>query len=926
MAVKMRYGAVSFKERLETADIGKPDLPDNCLAAVNPELATEWHPTKNGDLTPDMVTRGSTKKVWWQCKQGHEWQAMIYNRSNGYGCPYCSGRNAIKGVNDLATANLKLASEWHPTKNGELTPNIVTKSSNKKVWWLGKCGHEWQATIASRTNLGSSCPYCSGQKALKGVNDLTTVNPKLATEWHPTRNGGLMPDMVKAGSGKIVWWQCRQGHEWQATIADRNNGTDCPYCSGRKALKGFNDLATVNPELTVEWHKTKNGKLTPYMVTRSSNKKVWWQCRQGHEWQATINSRNDGRGCPYCSGQKVLKGFNDLATVNHDLAAEWHQTKNDDLTPEMVSIGSSMKVWWQCKQGHEWQAAIYNRNKGKSCPYCSGRKVLKGFNDLATVNPKLTVEWHKTKNGKLTPYMVTRSSNKKVWWQCRQGHEWQATINSRSNGSGCPICNQELQTSFPEQVIYYYVQKAFPDAVNRDVSLGRELDIYIPSVHVAIEYDGSYFHNSVHKDKQKNEWCRKHGIRLFRIRECGCPDIAVGDVIVRKNGDDSSIEESVTELLRFLGVQDLAININADRNDIYNNYVLSIKKNSIAVEYPNLATEWHPTKNGGLTPDMVTKNSNKKVWWRCGQGHEWRAMINDRSRGNGCPYCSGKKVLKGFNDLLTERPEIAAEWHPTKNGGLTPDMVTKGSDKRIWWQCKQGHEWQTAIYNRSNGTCCPYCSGKKVLKGFNDLLTERLEIAAEWHPTKNGGLTPDMVTENSNKKVWWKCKQGHEWRATINNRNKDKGCPYCSRHKVLKGANDLETINPKLTLEWHPTKNGDLTPDTVMTGSSKKVWWRCNLGHEWQATIAHRSNGTGCPYCSGRHAIKGVSDLATVNPKLATEWHPTKNGNLTPDMVKAGSGKKVWWQCKQGHEWQATIYSRSNGYGCPICRKSKNKK
>ena len=299
MAVKMMYNADPLKRGQTTSDTTKNGVPDNCLAVVNPKLAAEWHPTKNGSLTPDMVTKGSNKKVWWKCGQGHEWQAQINKRSSGRNCPYCSGRKVLKGFNDLATTNPTLAAQWHPTKNGSLTPDMVNRGSTKKVWWQCGQGHEWQSTINNRSS-GNGCPYCSKWKALKGVSDLSTVNPELAAEWHPSKNGSLTPDMVARNSRKKVWWRCRRGHEWQAKVSNRSSGNGCPYCSGQKVLKGFNDLATVNPELAAEWHPTKNGELTPDMVTKGSNKKVWWKCKQGHEWQARIAGRNKGTGCPVC--------------------------------------------------------------------------------------------------------------------------------------------------------------------------------------------------------------------------------------------------------------------------------------------------------------------------------------------------------------------------------------------------------------------------------------------------------------------------------------------------------------------------------------------------------------------------------------------------------------------------------------------------
>ena len=344
-------------------------LANVSLAESNPELAAEWHPTKNGTLTPANVGYGSAKKVWWLCDKGHEWQATVGNRIKGSGCPYCSGRYVIPGVNDLASCNSSLASEWHPTKNGTLTPADICVSSGKKVWWKCKKGHEWEATVNYR-NRRPICPYCTNRKILIGVNDLSTTHPEIATQWHPTKNDPLKPSEVTASDNNQVWWTCDAGHEWKARISARVQGVSCPFCSGRKAIPGFNDFGTRYPDLAAEWHPTKNGSLVPSAFLPYSMKKVWWRCKKGHEWYATINTRSQGHGCPYCAGKKVIPGVNDLATRFPAIAAEFHPTKNAPLTVHDIMPNSMKKVWWRCKKGHEWQATPNTRQKS-GCPYCA---------------------------------------------------------------------------------------------------------------------------------------------------------------------------------------------------------------------------------------------------------------------------------------------------------------------------------------------------------------------------------------------------------------------------------------------------------------------------------------------------------------------------------------------------------------------------
>lgn len=209
-------------------------------------------------------------------------------------------------------------------------------------------------------------------------------------------------------------------------------------------------LATINPTLAAQWHLTLNGDLTPSNVLPMSGKKVWWVCDKDKDhppWSATIANRSLGRGCPCCASRLAItrrvSNDNCLATMHPRLAAQWHPTKNGNRTPSDFTVSSSQKVWWQCDKGkdHAWEAIIANRTyKASGCPYCAGQMVC-ADNCLQTVNPRLAAQWHPTKNGTLTPSDVTPgSSRRKVWWQCVKKHAWQATVRSRSRGSGCPAC------------------------------------------------------------------------------------------------------------------------------------------------------------------------------------------------------------------------------------------------------------------------------------------------------------------------------------------------------------------------------------------------------------------------------------------------------------------------------------------------------
>ncbi len=483
-----------------------------------------------------------------------------------------------------------------------------------------------------------------------------------------------------------------------------------------------------------------------------------------------------------------------------------------------------------------------------------------------------------------------------------------------------------------------------------------------------------------------------------------------------------------------------------------------IESHNLVTLSTSLVNEWHPTKNILLSPLDVTSGSGKKVWWKCKKGHAWEARIDHRSKGVGCPYCSGRRA-DAITNLAVINPSLAKEWHPTKNDKVTPVDVKPGSDIKAWWKCKKGHEWKAKIYHRNNGIGCPFCSKRRACPD-NCLEKVNTKLAKEWHLNKNKYLTPRDVTPKSHRLVWWQCKKGHEWKATVKNRAVGTNCPYCSGQLVC-DDNCLKTVNPLIAKQWHPTKNKKLSPKDVTSGSDIKVWWLCQRGHEWKATVANRTHKRDCPYCHSQtssielrvyteikhifkdtkhrvkiagyecdiyipsvkfaievdgaywHKNKYLSDnqksvhfrnngiillrlrenglekisecdlvfseqqitislikevlnvlsqksniisrdiherikrymkrtifanekeyadllymlpdplpgysLADTHKNIAKQWHPTKNGSLTPENVSRGSHKKIWWVCKNGHEWQTLVSNRVKGKGCPYC-------
>ena len=316
---------------------------------------------------------------------------------------------------------------------------------------------------------------------------------------------------------------------------------------------------------------------------------------------------------------------------------------------------------------------------------------------------------------------------------------------------------------------------------------------------------------------------------------------------------------------------------------------------------------------------QLSEFSNKTVQWQCEENplHVWDAMVASRSKGNGCPYCSNNKVLPGDNDLQTTHPDIAAQL-------VDPSLATTvvaGSGKVVLWRCDNNpaHTWETEIYVRTIMECgCPYCSNppKAAFPGETDLGTTHPELAAQL-------VDPSLATEllpSSDRKVWWRCPDNpkHTWESSIYNRTgNESGCPYCAHYVPFPGETDLGTTHPELAAQLvDPSLAKTLAPQTV-----QKVWWQCgdNPKHQWEAQVANRVNGKGCPYCAPNGlAFVGESDLATTHEDLADELVDQE----LRTKLRAGSNLKVWWQCPNNpeHIYEQQVAHRTlQGTGCPSC-------
>lgn len=634
----------------------------------------------------------------------------------------------------------------------------------------------------------------------KLTDELLFHNHEIMKEWDYSLNKSLDPSQVSIGSSISVNWVCKKdsSHKWKTSVYNRiKKNSGCPYCAGQRATKE-NNLELNNPKIASEWHPSLNNGLLPKDFMSGSNKKVWWQCSsdQSHAWQASISNRTKGRGCPYCSNKKVHPS-NCVAKTHPHLCNEWHNELNK-FTPSDVMHGSAKKVWWRCTidNSHVWEAQIRHRAKlNLGCPYCSNHRLSKS-NNLASAFPELLKEWHPTLNEEINPKKIISGSKQVVWWQCKHGHVWKATCDSRtSGGTNCPQCTN--QTSAPEIRILTELKSIFSTVQSRFKINNREIDIYLPDYKLGVEYDGAYWHKNKHdKDREKNNFFLSKGINLIRVREKPLKKVFEWDLCVESREltkqDVNNLINTITKLSndKSINTHEYIEQENFVNNEIYNKYLSYLPdpfpENSLETKSPKIAAQWHFEKNYPLTPKNFSNSSNKKVWWQCQQNkdHVWHASVNARTTTSGnCPFCNRTRVSSD-NSLLSTHPLIANEWHPFKNKELKPDKFLSGSSKVVWWQCKKNskHEWQAAITSRvSNNSSCPYCNGRKCLPE-NSIEATHPSLAKEFLHEKNKPHLAKQLIAGSNKKVWWKCsKCSYEYKSQVASRAKrGTGCRVCA--------------------------------------------------------------------------------------------------------------------------------------------------
>lgn len=446
-------------------------------------------------------------------------------------CPACEGNVLIAGKNDLGTTHPELVSWWSESNDLKITE--VSKGSSKVVSWMCNEGHLWKSKVKDQAAKGIWCRKCNPQSyTSRKKTFLKNSHPELFNELVKVIDSEIALETLTSGSTRHAEWKCSKNHIFTAKVTNRTLlGRGCPYCAGRYAIPGENDIATTNPEVMSYWDYDANS-LKPEEVKKSTNKELHWKCAKNHRWMSVPHNLADRKQfCPFCSGKRLIPGETDFASVYPDQLNLWNYSKNIIL-PHEISAGNGQIVHWICSLGHEWEAPVYSaktRTKSTGCAVCAGIIVVQGFNDLASQYPHLLTEWNYDKNEK-KPTEYSCGSGYMAWWKCSKDHEWCTQIDKRTGkySTNCPECACGINVSKAERIISDWITEILPDELvmtnTRKIVKGFEIDIHIPSRNIGIEYNGVYWHSEAGgKDKtyHHDKWlaCKDKGIQLIQIWE-----------------------------------------------------------------------------------------------------------------------------------------------------------------------------------------------------------------------------------------------------------------------------------------------------------------------------------------------------------------------------------------------------------------------
>jgi hypothetical protein len=719
----------------------------------------------------------------------------------------------------LTESHPQIAVDWDCDKNDPLAPNQFGSHDKTRVWWKCKNGHRYQVSISTRVRT-NGCKFCNpqlswelGRRAkLAKSGSFADARPDLVGGWDRNRNS-LGPDEVSAHSHKKLYFICLHGHSYLSTPQRRMRGHGCPTCyrdaqSDVTRERRFNaagiSFAQKYPELLAEWDYAKN-KLDPNRLAPQSGVYAYWKCKFGHEWRASISNRTTRQsGCPHCvpassrleiriyaelqalignvGWREKIDGFEcDILLRDQCIGVEvdgsyWHAGKLEKDTAKTLALKRKGVHLIRLRQhglpeiagdvipfkGTEKDGALlfplaqhlYELTGDQRFhTYAMGQRIVAdpeyrelvarlpspaSEDTLAARFPDLAAEWDYTANAPLRPELFSPGSDQRMAWICSKGHKWYATIKNRTlRNSGCPECSQAGSSN---RVVKWRLRQAGTLATKDPEMLGW--------------WDSQY--NSIDPTKisarsiTKAYWRCPKGHRFIRA--------------VCTQSDKRRCPECYRSARAPLGA------------------VLGRL----------------PFKPVGIAdPDLVSVQSNALLEWECPIGHRFHLPPRRAVHRKNCPVCAGyakPNEMRKLGVTVAEKvPTLVDEWADAQ---CSPFGVRATSKRIIKWRCRRcGHSWQAQVRDRTRGSGCPICSRRMAaertriakLAKSGSLAQKAPTLVSQFDTAKNVEVTIDSVSASSHRKLWWKCRKGHEWRQSPNQRlirGRITDCPICAKENA----------------------------------------------------------------------------------------------------------------------------------------------
>lgn len=589
-------------------------------------------------------------------------------------------------------------------------------NSKTKLKWRCRLGHEWEAA-PEKIKRGRWCPVCGGSMPLT-IEEMKSI-AKL-------RGGECLSKRYINSKTKLLW-KCKQGYQWEAIPSLIKRGAWCPHCAGTLPL-------TIEEMRQIA--KYKGGKCLSEKYINSETK-VSWECKQGHQWEASPDNIKHGKWCPFCAGNIPLT-IEEMRKIAESKGGRCLSNKY---------INANSKLLWECSEGHQWKAIPISIKRGTWCPKC------------ADTFPLTIEEMQKIAASRGGKCLSEKYINKnfKLLWECSEGHRWEAAPDNIKNGRWCPDCSsglgERICRTFFEQLFKKKFPKTYPEWLLNDHGNRMELDGYCKSLHLAFEHHGKQHYFITKRfssnqeqlirrqehDKQKSQLCKKHDIVLIEVPQI--PDLL-----------------PIDEVKSYIKVQCLKYVVSLPSN--FDEKVINLKNAYINKFARDKMTELTriAQKKGGKCLSENYIDAFAKLSWECKKKHTWQATAINVIRGTWCPYC-WKTSIEELQGIAKSR------------GGKCLSEKHVHAHSTLSWECKEGHRWEASSSNIKKGTWCPYCAGRRLPS-----IDQIQDIAKAM---EGKCLSTEFI--NCREKLFWECSEGHQWRARYDSIKAGTWCPVCAR-------------------------------------------------------------------------------------------------------------------------------------------------